>query len=424
MSTGIKIAIIGAGSSYTPELTDGLLDEHEKTSLRELAMFDIDPARLEITSNFTRQMNEHKKSPVKVVNYDSRAKALDGADFVVIQIRVGGQQARHEDIQLGLRHNVIGQETTGIGGMAKALRTIPVVLEICREIERVAPDAFVLNFSNPSGIVTEAIHKHSRVRNIGLCNIPIDIIHNIASSLSCQPEDVTLDYVGLNHLSWVRKIFRRGEDVTRAVLENFSQTGGPSNIPEIEYDPLIYDALEYIPSYYLRYFYEPERMLDELRAKPKSRAQEVMEIERKLFEIYKDQSRVTKPDELSERGGAWYSKLATLVIESIVTNAGKEYIVNVPSAGLIPGFSADQVIEVPCAIDRSGATIKTPLDPPAPAIQGLMTMVKCYESLTIDAAVERSYKKTFLALLTHPHVRGISHARAIVDDMNRVLGFN
>jgi 6-phospho-beta-glucosidase len=410
----IKIAVIGGGSTYTPELLDGLLDRGPGLGLTEVALHDVDPARLELVAGFVRRMAVSKRSPLAITTTASLDDAVGGARFIVTQIRVGGNAARREDERLGRRHGLIGQETTGVGGFAKALRTIPPMLAVCEAVEAHAPGAVLINFTNPSGLITELMLRHTNVNAIGLCNIPLTFQLDLARALDAAPADVELDYVGLNHLSWVRGVKLRGKDVTARVL-GWADNGAP-RLRELAYPPEFIRALGMVPMHYLRYFYLTPAMLAEQNEKPTTRADEVMAIEAELIKLYADPALSAKPELLSRRGGANYSTAALNLIESVLLDRGDAQIVNVLSQGALQGFAPDAVVEAPCRIGKSGAR-PFPLDPLPPAVAGLTHAIKSYERLTIAAALQQSYGLALLALTAHPLGPDVDRARAVLDDI-------
>ena len=412
----MKITIVGGGSTYTPELIEGLIDRAEKIGLREVALMDIDPYRLEVVGEFARRMVRQAGGKFDLVAVTDLSTALSGAAFVLTQIRVGGQRARHQDELLGLRHNLIGQETTGIGGMAKALRTIPAVMEICAQVEKVCPEAWIINFTNPSGLITQAILKHTNRKCIGLCNVPIEMKMTIAKFLGVDEKDVRMDSVGLNHLGWVRHIWVKGEEITEKVLDFLGSAAGPANIPDIDYRPELLHALGAVPLYYDRYYYNTERVLEELKHKPKTRAQEVMEIEEKLLRKYADPHLTTKPPELGLRGGAYYSKIAVDIIDALVNDLGEEHIINICNQGALPDLPNDAVVETVARVDKNGA-FPVPTAPLEPSIRALIQRAKAYEELTIEAALHQSYDLAYRAIFTNPLGSSADRAKEVLDDL-------
>lgn len=404
MGGGMKIAVIGGGSTYTPELLGGFIREGEALGLAEVFLMDVDPSRLATVAGFCQRMARSAGARFAVRFGGERAEALDGAAFVLTQIRVGGQEGRHRDIQLGLRHGLVGQETTGVGGCAKALRTIPVLLGLSEEMAVRCPDAWLINFTNPSGLVTEALLRHGHPRTIGLCNIPITLQLEIAARLRVEPERVQLDYVGLNHLGWVRRVLLDGQDVLPGMIEHLLGAGRPANLPEeLAFPPEFLRALGMVPNSYLRYYYATQRAVEELRAAPRDRAQEVMEIERELLAHYADPAQHQPPPALSRRGGAHYSTAALRLVRAIHLDSGDRQVVNVRSNGAVPGLDPASVVEVGCRVGREGARA-LPVDPLPPQIRGLLQHVKAYEELAIEAAVRRSRRHAILALAAHPLV--------------------
>ncbi len=418
----MKVAVIGGGSTYTPELIEGLIVHRDDLGLSEVALMDIEPERLGIVGDFCRRMVDHAGAGFRVEATTERGAALDGAGFVLTQIRVGGQAGRHQDIQLGLRHGLVGQETTGVGGFAKALRTVPVILDICKDMEALCPRAWLINFTNPSGLVTEAILKHGRQRAIGLCNNPINLKIDVANYLDVKPAQVELDYIGLNHLSWVRKILVDGKDVLPRVLEAVTGAGRPANIPEeLDYPAGFIRSLGMIPSSYLRYYYLTRQMVAELQKKKKSRAEEVMAVEEELLKVYRNPAAWEKPEALSKRGGANYSRAAFELIRAIHLDLGETHVVNVQNRGTIDCLPEECAVEVACRVDVKGAD-PLPLAPPGPEIRGLMQHVKAYEELAVQAAVTRSRRAAVMALCAHPLVADVELAETLVREIQEDHG--
>lgn len=412
----MKIAIIGGGSTYTPEGIEGLLERSENLGVKKIVLMDIDPKRLDIVGGFAKRMADHAGVNVRVETTMDRAKAIDGASFIMTQIRVGGQTARHADIQLGLRHGLIGQETTGIGGMAKALRTIPVVMDLCKDVENLAKDAWIINFTNPSGIITEAILNHTQCKCIGLCNVPLEMKMTIAKHLGVEEKDVSMDCVGLNHLGWIRKVVVKGEDITQNLLEFLVSEEGPKNIPDVEFEPETIEAIGAIPLWYNRYYYSTETILKKLYEKDKSRAQEVMEIEETLLEKYQNPDLVTKPPELEKRGGAYYSKIAVDIIDSIVNDTGDEHIINVQNKGAIPDLPDHSVVETVAHVGKNGGT-PVPTDKLEASIRALVQQAKAYEELTVEAALKKSWAAAYRAIITNPLGPKAEKANKVLNDM-------
>ena len=412
----MKIAIIGGGSTYSPEVIEGFILRAEQLGIDRVTLMDVDPERLEIVGGFAGRMVQHAGSPFALEATSDRKAALDGASFVLTQIRVGGQSARHADIQLGLRHGLIGQETTGIGGMAKALRTVPVIMDLCEQIKQVAPEAWIINFTNPSGIISEAILNHARVKCIGLCNVPIEMKMTIAKHLGVKEHEIEMDCVGLNHLGWVRSVTVKGEDITDKLLDFLTSEEGPKNIPDVDFTPEMLTSLKAIPLWYNRYYYSTDTIFRKLLEKPKSRAQEVMEIERALLKKYRDPNQVTKPKELEERGGAYYSKIAVDIIDSIVNDKGDTHIVNIQNGGALPDLPDAAVVEVPAVVGRQGGRT-VPTKPLEPSIRALIQQAKAYEELTVEAALNKSWSAAYRALITNPLGPRAEKATEVLNDL-------
>ncbi|CNH79412.1 6-phospho-beta-glucosidase [Yersinia pseudotuberculosis] len=426
MST-FKITIIGGGSSYTPELVDGLIQRIEQLPVTELALVDVEQGRqkVEIIAALTQRMlARHGLEQVKVSVHYSLDEAIRGARFVLTQFRVGQLPARAADERLGLKYNLLGQETTGIGGFAKALRTIPVMLDIAANVERLAPDAWIINFTNPAGIVTEAVSRYTKTKIIGLCNVPISMHHMIAKLLQAPYEDLQLRFAGLNHMVWVHEVLQRGKDVTADVLKMLCDGASLSmnNIKEAPWPPEFLQAMGAIPCPYHRYFYQTQDMLAEemaAAAERGTRAEQVMQVEKELFALYADPHLDTKPEQLSFRGGSFYSEVALELIRAIHNNLGTQLVVNTTNRGAIRGLSDDSVVETNCIIDAKGAHPLT-FGPLPVSMHGLTQQVKAYERLTIDAAVHGDRRSALLALVTNPLIANASIAQPLLEEVLQV----
>ncbi|MFN2135294.1 MAG: 6-phospho-beta-glucosidase, partial [Candidatus Promineifilaceae bacterium] len=324
----MKVAVVGGGSSYTPELINGFLERTAQFPMEELWLVDILPERLEIVGGFAQRMVAAKGAPFEVFLTTDRREALDGASYVTTQLRVGWMQARREDEYLGRRHGLIGQETTGVGGMAKALRTIPVILDIARDMSELAPDAPLVNFTNPAGLVTEALARYApQVTAVGVCNVPITAKMMMLDALGLPEETAVaarraeLQTLGLNHLSWHRGLTLDGEDLWPQVMAHFQAAIASGE--ETGWDAGTIAALQMIPNYYLQYFYYTARKLAAQQAWPPSRAEEVMAIEEELLAQYAEPDRTEPPQGLMQRGGAYYSTVATQLLNAHYNDLGE-----------------------------------------------------------------------------------------------------
>jgi 6-phospho-beta-glucosidase len=387
----VKVAVVGAGSTYTPELVSGL----SALAVDELVLHYIDAERLEVVGGLARRMLDRVGFAGQLVLTGELDPALDGADFVLIQIRVGGQAARLRDETRPLACGCIGQETTGAGGFAKAMRTVPVVLEIAARAPR---DAWIVDFTNPVGIVTRALLDAGH-RAVGLCNVAIGIQRYAARVLGVEPARVVVDQVGLNHLTWVRALYLDGDDVMPALLaEHGDDIAAGARVPR-----WLVDELGAIPSYYLHYFYAHDEVLAEQRDGAQPRAARVAEIERELLEMYRDPALAEKPALLEQRGGAFYSEAAVGLVKSLSSGDGAIHEVDMRNGGTLAGLADDDVVEVPARVGRDGpaALEQRPL---APELLGLVQHVAAYERLTAEAAVTRDPATARKALLAHPLV--------------------
>jgi 6-phospho-beta-glucosidase len=404
-----KIAVIGGGSTYTPELVSGLSRERERIDVRELVLHDIDAERREVVGALAARMLARQGYGGRLEVTDDLDRAVDGADFVLIQIRVGGQEARLSDETVPLACGCIGQETTGAGGLAKALRTVPVVLEIAERVrDRAADGAWIVDFTNPVGIVTRALLDGGH-RAVGLCNVAIGFERQVAQLLGVDPERIQVDQVGLNHLSWFRRVLVDGEDVLPALLarqpeELAAQAGVPVRLVR---------ELGAVPSYYLHYFYAHDRVLaEQLDGVP--RAATVAEIERELLQMYRDPALTEKPPLLEQRGGAFYSECAIGLVGSIASDDGGVHVVDVRNGATVAGLAPDDVVEVPARVGRDGP-VALPQAPVAPELLGLVQHVAAYERLALEAAKTGDPVVVRKALLTHPLVAQHAVAEELAD---------
>jgi 6-phospho-beta-glucosidase len=412
MKDRLKLAVIGGGSSYTPELIEGILQRADHLPVAELWLVDIPEGeqKLEIIADLARRMAEAAHVPLEVHATLDRAAALRDADFVVSQFRVGGLDARAKDESIPLKYGIIGQETTGPGGFCNAMRTIPVLMDICREIEELAPHAWLINFTNPSGINAEAILNHTEVRSMGLCNVPICMKRDIAKLLEVAPERIDADFLGLNHMSYIPAVYLDGEDILPRLLEAIS---------DIVWDADFLSALGMLTSPYHRYYYANAKMLAEEQrdmAEKGSRARQVQKIEEELFAVYADQRLHEKPKQLEQRGGAYYSEAAVSLIDAIYCDRMEVHTVNVKNQGAIADLDYDAVIETNALIGRRGA-VPLVLGKMPTQVAGLISEVKAYEQLTAKAAVERSYSGALKALLANPFVNDYQTAKTMLDEM-------
>jgi 6-phospho-beta-glucosidase len=403
----MKLAVIGGGSTYTPELVEGLARERERLDLRELVLQDPDAERREVVGGLARRMLAAACYDGDVLVTDELERALDGASFVLIQLRVGGQAARLSDETVPLACGCIGQETTGAGGLAKALRTVPVVLEIASRVRELAhDDAWIVDFTNPVGIVTRALRDDGH-RAVGLCNVAIGFQRFIAGLLDVDPAAVLVDQVGLNHLTWVRAVRLDGRDILPDLISEHGEALAD------QFPRELLEELGAIPSYYLRYFYFHDRVLAEQRDGI-PRAATVAEIERELLELYRDPSLTTKPKLLERRGGAYYSEAATQLVASLSTGAGDVQVVDVRNEGTLAGLAEDDVVEVPARIESAGP-VPLAQPPLAPDLLGLVQHVAAYERLAAAAAISGDRRLVHKALLAHPLIGQLPQADELVD---------
>ena len=417
----LKVSVIGGGSTYTPELLNGVFERQEEFPLDELWLMDVDLDRLEIVGGFAQRMAAAKNARFRVVLSENQLEAIRGSSYVITQLRVGQMEARREDEYLGKRHGLIGQETTGVGGMAKALRTVPVILDIAQDIQSEAPNALLVNFANPSGLVTEALFRYApEVASVGVCNATIttkmEILKelNEALGLELQPEEARIKTLGLNHLTWFYGFEVHGKDYWPQIMQRMIEEMRRADDPF--FDPHTLKALGMLPNYYLRYYYYTPKMLNNQEKWPPSRAEEVMAIEADLLSQYQDEDRSEPPEDLMKRGGAYYSTVATQLLNAHYNDLNEIHVLNVRQNGAVPGWNNDWVLEMPCRVNSTGI-LPIPADPLPPVCAGLVSQVKGYEILTAKAAIEGDQRAAYQALLTHPLGPPANLVQTVLEDM-------
>ena len=405
----MKVAVIGGGSTYTPELADGLGRLAGQVSIGELMLVDPDAGRLSVVGPFSERILRALGHPAQVRWTSDLDEGLDGAGAVLLQLRVGGQAARQRDETWPLDCGCVGQETTGAGGLAKALRTVPVVLDIAeRARQRADGSAWIIDFTNPVGIVTRALLDAGH-RAVGLCNVAIGFQRRFAAMLGVLPERVTLDHVGLNHLTWERAVLVDGKDRLPDLLA--SSAGEIAAEIELPAEVVLRQAA--VPSYYLRYYYCQDEVVREERGAP-TRAEQVAQIERELLTMYADPALDRKPDLLSQRGGAFYSEAAVALLASLTNGTGDTQVVNLRNRGTLPFLPDEAVIEVPAEIGAAGP-VPVPLAPVAPVQRGLIAHVSAYEELAVDAALHGGRDRVETAMLAHPLIGQLDLAAGLAD---------
>ncbi|MEW6567798.1 MAG: 6-phospho-beta-glucosidase [Chloroflexota bacterium] len=409
-----KLTYIGGGSTYTPEFVDGFIQHEGEVELKEIALFDIHEERLNVVGGMVQRMLQHAELETKVTLSLKRPEAVEGAQFVVSAIRVGGMEARIQDEKIPLKYGVLGQETTGPGGTLKAWRTIPVTLDIAKDVARYAPGSWYLNFTNPSGIITEALLKHTDLKAVGLCNNPINMQMGLALLFGAEPQDVFLEWMGLNHVNWIRRVYVRGEDMTARLMDMLDDLLQHPEFPH--FDPEMVRALGVFPTHYLQYYYDHPRKVAEAQAVPKTRGEVVRQVEQALLAKYADSSQVVKPPELGQRGGALYSEAALRVILSLLLDRRDVQILVTRNGSSLPDLPPDAAVEVPCVVGAHGVTPLS-LGPLPETIRALCQQAKAWESWTVQAGVSGDRKAALVAMLTNPLVPSFEVAKGLVDEM-------
>ena len=417
----LKVAVIGGGSTYTPELIQGFLHRQNEFPLDELWLMDPDKERLGIVGNFAQRFADAHQARFNIILSNDQSQSIKDANYVITQIRVGKMRARQQDEYLGKRHGLIGQETTGIGGMANALRTIPVILNVAHDMQKLAPNAILVNFSNPAGLVTEAVFRHAPpIQTVGVCNAPINVQMEILDHLNkyygaaLQPDDVRIQCLGLNHLSWVYGLQVNGEDLWPQVMAALIK-----EMTEDEdrlFDVSTLKSLNMLPNYYLHNYYYTHKVLKNQDQWPPSRAEEVMQIEADLLSLYQQKNLTELPDDMMKRGGAYYSTVATQFLNAHFNNLHQIQVLNVRHNGAVPGWNPDWVLEMPCAVSAQGVK-PLPAEPLPPVCAGLIAQVKAFEILTVEAAVSGDRDAAYQALLAHPLGPPADQIDTVLDDL-------
>ena len=406
---GFKFTVIGAGSTYTPELLEGFAGRRESLPAGEIMLYDIDARRLGIMEGFCRRYAARLGLDVRIAATTDLPRAVEGAAFINTQLRVGGNSARVQDEKIPMRHGLIGQETTGAGGFMKALRTIPVMLDICRVIQRCAPDAWVVNYTNPTGLVAEAVARFAQVRFAGFCSGGIFPKMWAQRALGLPYDAVRYDYVGLNHMNFMYNLRIHGRPATQ---EEFRAVAAQNT----EIDPQIVELLGCIPSPYLQYYYSTRRKLASLQAAPRTRGEQVLALEQEIYAAYADPATDTKPDALAKRGGGGYSDVAMAFIDAVYNDRDTWMVVNVPNEGAVSFLPDDASVETACIVNAAGIRPLKVSGIPA-GVSGLIHAVKEYEQLAVEAAVTGDLRTAKLALLAHPLVREMEIIDALLPEL-------
>lgn len=423
----VKIVTIGGGSSYTPELVEGFINRYDTLPIKELCLVDIPEGKekLETVGALAQRMVKKAGLPMKVTLSYDRKEALKGADFVTTQMRIGRLPARILDERIPISHGMIGQETNGAGGMFKAFRTIPVILDIVKDIQEICPDAWLINFTNPAGMVTEAIYRYTDFkRAIGLCNVPVNMVSGFAKMLNAKEEDVTMEIQGVNHFIFATDVFVNGVSRFDELLDRYANlkeedTIQMKNFVSLPYSPSFIKGLKAIPCPYHNYYFYTKEQLEEEQEQFKTgtvRGEVVSKTEDELFELYSHEELAVKPKQLEMRGGAKYSDAACNLIQSIYNNTGDIQYVDVRNNGAIADLPMDSAVEVACRITADGpkpvatGALKLP-------ISGYVHMMKSFERLVCEAAVTGDRDLAVTALNINPLCPSDALANIVVDEL-------
>lgn len=413
----LKFAVIGAGSTYTPELIEGLIGRKDQLKLDSLYLMDIDETKLNIIGGLTQRMLDENGMSSKLVLTQNLKEAIEGADYVICQVRVGKLDARILDEKIPLKYDLLGQETTGAGGFMNALRTIPVIMNVAKTMEKLAPNAWMINFSNPSGIIADAVLNHSNVKMIGLCNAPIGMIKNASKMFPEGTKDVDYDFVGLNHLCWITGLYADGKNIIKDKLNSDIEFAQLKNLTKTNRDDLLLRATGGMPVGYLDYYYFRDQKIQECKDKEQTRGQECKIIEKELLKLYKNPKLKKKPKQLEERGGAYYSTAAISLIDAIENDKNELHVVDVKNNGALDFMDNDDVVEIKCIVNKDGATPVKIENFDNQYIIGMMKAVKAYEKLTIKAGLNGDYDAALAALMVHPLIGDYIKAKGVLDEM-------
>lgn len=405
----LNLTIIGAGSSYSPELIEKLAAMQDRLPVRQLVMMDIHAERLATVAGFCRRYAQHLGLDISIKETTDRVEAIRDAHYIITQLRVGGNAARVNDEQIPAKYGLVGQETTGAGGFAKALRTIPVMVDIARDVEKYNPDAWIINYTNPAGIISEAIQTYTNAKIAGLCAGGLLPAMYIQQALGGSMERIRYDYFGLNHLNFAYNITLDGQAMSSDEMARAAEKVGAVDAELIQ-------KLNMIPSPYLQYYFHRQRSVDHLAAQEATRGQQVQALEKELFQAYADPNQFDRPEGLSKRGGGGYSDVAIGIIEAFHNNMDKWMVVNVPNRGTISILPDDAVIETGCLVNASGIHPTTLHDIPS-NMWGLISCVKNYEQLTVRAAMTGDRDTALWALTTHPLVGDYDVARPLLENI-------
>ena len=406
----MKIVIVGAGSPYSPEIFKELAPKQDILPVDEIALHDINKERLDIIHAFLVRFCKRIGMKVKITAHTDWNEALPGADFVITQYRVGGNAARVRDERIPLSRGFIGQETTGPGGMMKALRTIPVALSLAEAMKKHCPKAWMINYTNPSGMIAEALSRYSDIHAVGLCAGGIRPAQQLAIAAGCAEEDIRYDYFGLNHLSFAHNFTIKGEPVDEELLKK-TLISRHDTVTET-----FANQLKMFPSSYMQYYYRTQNRYDHITGAEKTRGEQVLELEKIIYDAYADPNCDDEPKELALRGGGGYSQVAIGVLEAIYTNKDKWMVCNVPNQGTIRCLPDNAVIETGCIVNASGIK-PLPQESFPKMVWGLICAVKNYEQLTVEAAVTGDRGLALAALAAHPLVRDVDRAIPLLDEL-------
>lgn len=413
----MKVTIIGSGSTYTPELINGFIKRKDQLPVDAFYLMDIDVKKNAIVSGLVKRMLLEAGVTAKLVITNDLDEAIEGAAYVLTQVRIGNLDARILDESIPLKYGLLGQETTGVGGLMKAMRTIPFIMKVCQKMKTLAPDAWLINFTNPSGLVTEAIVNYMDVKMVGLCNGPINMVRQIKQIVPKEVQVFDYNFVGLNHLCWIVNVYADQKDILPKLMEGGLDIPGMSNVPQASYSEDLLKATKGIPISYLNYYYYRDQQVEKCQKAEKSRGEICQGIEEDLLKLYQDETLNTCPEILNQRGGSLYSEAAVSVIDAIENDLNEIHVVDTKNQGAYAFMDTDDVVEVKCRINKDGATPIELKNFDNPYIVGLMQSVKAYEKLAAKAAIHGDYHEALAALMVHPLIGDYHKAKQALDEM-------
>ncbi len=448
----MKIAVIGGAGVRTVIFINGLLARYKKLNIDEVVLYDIDSEKQEIIGKLCAHVIKRKKEELKVGIAKSPIEAITGADYIVTTLRVGGDHSRVVDETIALTEGVIGQETTGVGGFSMAVRTIPVLLEYCKLIQEHAPNAWIFNFTNPSGLVTQALRSAGYDKIIGICDAPSSTKFRMANRLGVEEKDLYVEFFGLNHLSWIRSVKKNGKEILGDLLADDDFLNSVQEFAM--FDPELLRSIGYLPNEYLYYYYHREKALENIQKSGETRGKTIEAVNLQMMEELKAMDMDADPEgalqiflyymalressymsietgsgkrEEIKRGklevpdGMGYAGVMLDCIEGLQSEEGYSLVLSVENQGCIQGLLDEDVIEVTCNVSKKGIC-PVPIGEVPEHAYLLMRLIKMYEKLTVEAIMHKSKETAIQALTLHPLINSYSLAKTLVERYDDAYG--